>query len=193
MRSAKAGRGGEGSNVRVLSIVLGILLVVGGVMSIVNPGLAALGLGSLMGLFILVHGVGSLINHYRFRSLGESWGIAGAILSILLGVLLMTNGALQWATNLAIVFIAGLWLLVAGIVCMVTAIKVARARALIAWERPTLGWLWLLFLGLLLILMGILAYVQPVVGVMTIGTLLGLYVIASGVELIAVSCCRPVY
>jgi len=179
--------------VRVISIILGILLIVGGVMSIVNPDLAARGLGLAMGLFILVHGVGSLINHHRFRGLGDGWGMAGAILSILLGAIMMTSGYLQWITNLAIVFAAGLWAMAAGIVCMVTAVKLARVRHVLAYERPSLGWLWLLFLGLALTLLGLTAFVHPVLGVMTVGALLGAYVIASGVELIAVSCCRSVY
>lgn len=178
---------------RVLSILLGILLIVGGVMSIVNPGAMARGRGLLMGLFILVHGVGSLINHYRFRFVSEGWGIAGAILSVLLGALLMTSGYLQPLTDLVIVFIAGLWMLAAGVVLMATAVKVARAGRSEPWEQPSLGWLWLLFLGLIMMGLGVLAYVHPIAGVMTIGALLGVYVIASGVHLIAMSFCRPRY
>ncbi len=178
---------------RVLSVILGILLIVGGILSIVSPGDSALNVGMLMGLFILVHGVGSLMNHYRFRFLGDGWGIAGAILSILLGVLLMTSGWLQLLTNLAIVFIAGLWMLVAGVVLMVTAVKLAGAWRLLSLERQGFGWLWLLFLGLVLIVLGVLAYVHPIAGVITMSALMGVYVIASGVNLIAVACCRPGY
>ncbi len=178
---------------RVLSIILGILLIVGGVMSIVNPTAMTRDLGLLMGLYILVHGVGSLINHYRFRFLSEGWGIAGAILSVLLGALLMTSGYLQMLTNLVIVFVAGLWMLAAGVVLMATAVKLARAGRSASWEQPSLGWLWLLFLGLMLMVLGVLAYAHPIAGVVTIGTLLGVYVIASGVHLIAMSCCRTRY
>ena len=175
---------------RVISMILGILLVVGGVMSIVSPGSMALGLASLMGLFILIHGVGSLVSQYRFRNLGDGWGVSGAILSVILGAFLMLSGFAQWMATIAIVFIAGLWMLVAGIACMATAVKLARAARVLPWERPSLGWLWLLFLGLLLAVLGILAYVNPVVGALTIGALLGVYVISAGVHLIALSCCR---
>lgn len=177
---------------RVISIILGILLVVGGMMSIISPGSMTLGLASLMGLFILIHGVGSLVSHYRFRNLGDGWGISGAILSVILGALLMTNGLVQWITTLAVVFIAGLWMLVAGIACMATAVKLARAARVLPWERPSLGWLWLLFLGLLLVILGVLAYVHPVVGALTIGALMGVYVISAGVHLIGLSCCPSV-
>ena len=177
---------------RVISIILGILLVVGGVMSIVSPGAMALGFASLTGLFILIHGVGSLVSHYRFRNLGDGWGVSGAILSVILGVLLMTNDFIQWITALAVVFIAGLWMLVAGFACMATAIKLARAARVQPWERPSFGWLWLLFLGLMLVILGILAYVNPVVSALTIGALLGVYVISAGVHLIALSCCPSV-
>ena len=57
---------------RALSVILGIVLIVGGVMSIVSPGTMVLSLGSLIGLFILIHGVGSLIGQHRFRALGET-------------------------------------------------------------------------------------------------------------------------
>jgi len=161
-------------------------------MSIFSPGSMALGLGSLMGLFILIHGVGSLVSNYRFRNLGDGWGISGAILSVILGALLMTSGLLQWFTALAIVFIAGLWMLAAGIACMATAVSLARAARVLPWERPSLGWLWLLFLGLLISILGILAYVNPVVGALTVGALLGVYVVFAGVHLIALSCCPSV-
>ncbi len=177
---------------RVISIILGILLVVGGMMSIISPDSMARGLALLMGLFILIHGVGSLVSHYRFRNLGDGWGVSGAILSVILGALLMTNGIVQWIATLAVVFIAGLWMLAAGIACMATAVKLARAARVLPWERPSLGWLWLLFLGLLLVILGVLAYVHPVVSALTIGALMGVYVISAGVHLIGLSCCPSV-
>ena len=175
---------------RALSVILGIVLIVGGVMSIVSPGTMVLSLGSLIGLFILIHGVGSLIGQHRFRALGEGWGIAGAILSVVLGILLMTSAQFQLATNLAIVFVAGLWMLAAGVVLVATALRMARFFTVLPWERPHRSWLWLMLLGISLIALGILAYVHPLAGVMTIGLLMGVYVIAAGVNLIALSCCR---
>jgi uncharacterized membrane protein HdeD (DUF308 family) len=105
----------------------------------------------------------------------------------------MTSAHFQLATNLAIVFIAGLWMLIAGVVMMATAVRLARFSRALPWERPSLGWLWVLFLGFLLIVLGILAYVHPLAGAMTIGVLLGVYVIAAGVNLVALSCCRSDY
>jgi uncharacterized membrane protein HdeD (DUF308 family) len=179
--------------VRVLSIILGVLLIVGGLMSIVNPGVMVLSLGSLMGLFILVHGVGSLINHYRFRFVSEGWGIAGAILSILLGALLLTSTSLQWISNIAIVFAVGLWIMAAGVVCMATAFKLAGTGRKTLWEKPSLGWLWLLFLGAGMMILGVLAFIHPIKGVLTMNVLLGVYVMVSGIHLIATSCCHPEY
>ncbi len=176
--------------VRILSIVLGLVLIVGGVMSIVQPGAMALSLGWLIGLFILIHGVGSLMNHYRFRIFADGWSVAGAILSILLGAMLMGSAFLQLATNLVIVFTAGVWMLAAGIVAIAFAVRFARAsRSVYAWEKPSLAWLWLLLLGLLLAVLGIVAFVQPLSGVAAIGLLMGVYAISAGVQLIGVSCC----
>ena len=175
---------------RILSIILGLVLIVGGVMSIVQPGAMALGLGWLIGLFILIHGVGSLMNHYRFRIFADGWSVAGAILSILLGAMLMGSAYLQLATNLVIVFTAGVWMLAAGIVAISFAVRFARAsRSVYAWEKPSLAWLWLLLLGLLLAVLGIVAFVQPLSGVAAIGLLMGVYAISAGVQLIGVSCC----
>ena len=176
---------------RLISIILGVFMIVGGVMSIVSPGAVA---GALIGLYILIHGVGSLINQTRFRHWGsDGWAIGGAILAIILGVALMTSAYFQWLTNLAIVFIAGLWILAAGIVCVATAFRLSRVSRALPWEKPRIGWLWLLLLGILLILMGVLAYVHPLAGVFTIGALLGVYVISAGVHLIALSCCPVRY
>lgn len=175
---------------RALSVILGIVLIVGGVVFIASPGAMMLGVGSLIGLFILIHGVGSLIGHYRFRALGDGWGVAGAILSVVLGILLTTSAQLQLVTNLMVVFIAGIWMMAAGVVLMATAIRMSRYAVAMPWERPSRAWLWLLLLGLILIILGILAYVHPLAGVMTMSLLMGVYVIAAGVNLIALACCR---
>jgi uncharacterized membrane protein HdeD (DUF308 family) len=176
--------------VRILSIVLGLVLVVGGVMSIVQPAAMALSLGWLIGFFILVHGIGSLMNYYRFRLFADGWSVAGAVLSILLGALLMGSAYLQLATNLVIVFTAGVWMIAAGVVAIAFAVRFARAsRSVYAWEKPSLAWVWLLLLGLLLTVLGIVAFVRPLSGVAAIGLLMGIYAISAGVQLIGVSCC----
>jgi uncharacterized membrane protein HdeD (DUF308 family) len=85
-----------------------------------------LGVGSLIGLFILIHGVGSLIGHYRFRALGDGWGVAGAILSVVLGILLTTSAQLQLVTNLIGRVHRRIWMMAAGVVLMATAIRMSR-------------------------------------------------------------------
>ena len=179
---------------RLISVILGILLIAGGVMSIVSPGAVALNLGALIGLYILIHGVGTLINQTRFRHWGsDGWAVGGAILAILIGAALMTSARFQWLTNLAVVFMAGLWILAAGIVCVATAFRMRRFSQALPWEKPRTSWLWLLLLGVLLIAMGILAYVHLMLGIVTIGVMLGVYVISAGIHLIALSCCPARY
>lgn len=178
---------------KALSIVLGLLLIVGGIMSIVNPASIMMSLGTLMGLFILVHGVGSLITYFRFRPWAEGWGAAGAILSIVLGILLMTSAMLKLYANLVLVFAAGLWMLSAGVVGVVMAVRLFKMGRTRSRGRHGTGWAVLLLLGIVLIGLGVVAFVHPVVSAMTIGVLLGVHVIAAGVELIAAACCKPQY
>ncbi|HPP83335.1 MAG TPA: hypothetical protein PLZ50_07200, partial [Rubrivivax sp.] len=70
----------------------------------------------------------------------DTTALTGALVYgvVILGALLMTNGFAQWITTLAVVFIAGLWMLVAGFACMATAVKLARAARVLPWERPSL-------------------------------------------------------
>ncbi len=179
---------------RLISVILGIILIAGGVMAIVSPDAVALSFGLLIGLYILIHGMGTLINQYRFRHWGsDGWAVGGAILAILLGAALMTGANFSWFPILAVVFVAGLWILSAGIVCVSTAFRMRRIGQVLPWEKPRVDWLWFLLLGILLIAMGVLAYVHPMLGVVTISVLLGVYVISAGVHLIALSLCPARY
>lgn len=178
---------------KALSIILGIVLIVGGVLAIAHPAWLLLSLGALMGLFILAHGVGSLITCLRFGCWAEGWGVAGAILSILLGALLTASTLLGATLYLMLVFAAGLWVLSTGVVCVAMAARLSRVSRLIAWNRRSRGWMGLMLLGVVLMALGVTAFLHPMVSALTAGVLLGVYVVASGVSLIATACCRPEY
>lgn len=176
---------------KALSIILGILLIVGGVMSIINPASMLLSIGALIGLFVMAHGVGSLITYARLRPWGDGWGLAGAVLSIVLGALMMFSGYFRLFSNMVLVFIAGAWMLAVGVVCVVLAVRLLRLNRAAQWSGRSFGWGGLFFLGLILIGLGMLAYIHPVVSAMTVSVMLSIYIIAAGIDLIAVSCCRP--
>jgi len=105
---------------RGLAVVLGGLLVVGGILAALWPGVTLFGLALITGLSLIVHGIGrvgvAVVDRDQFR--GWGWlALLGAV-NVLVGVL-----AVVWprATVLVLCLVLGLQVLLLGLVLVVAA------------------------------------------------------------------------
>lgn len=170
---------------RVLTIILGILLVIGGIYCISAPVATYATLGWVIGLSMVVEGVGSVIawNDLRALGLANGWTLAGSILSLVFGVFLLGSYALQFAVDMFFAYLIAIWLVVGGITRIVAAISVrgslgqARAR----------GWVAQLVLGVLIVIMGVLCIFNPLSIMAGVGLMWGMSIVIVGAGLIAAS------
>ena len=103
------------TNIRWFPLVLGILFIAGSIFMFANPALQLAALGFFFSLLIFGSGVVSLINYFAIpASLRSGWDLVNAIITILLGMLLMTNSGAEQAA--LIPTIVGIWLIVDGII-----------------------------------------------------------------------------
>ncbi len=155
-------------------IVRGVVAILFGVLAFAAPGF---GLGLLVGLFAawaLIDGVGNLLTGIRTRGQDRSWwleilegvvGVAAGVIALLLP---------SFAAEILILLIAA-WSIVTGIIEIVLAVRLRTAIA---------GEVWMALAGVASILFGVLIFLFPGVGALSIVWLIGSFAIAFGVFLV---------
>jgi uncharacterized membrane protein HdeD (DUF308 family) len=129
----------------------------------------------LFGAWALVDGILNVIAAVREARTGQRWGslLAVGVLSIVAGVITFF---LPGATTLALVLLIAAWSVLTGVAEIVAAI---RLRSLIRNE-------WLLGLsGVLSIVLGVLFFLMPAAGALTIAIWIGAYALVFGALLVA--------
>ncbi len=157
-----------------LYVARGVLAIMFGFLALILPEQTMVALVLLFGVYALVDGIFSLfagIATYRYF---ERWwavlleGIAG----IMVGILTFINPN---ATGLVLLYFIAAWAVVTGIFEIVAAIQLRR---LIVGE-------WAMILsGLLSIALGVLLFVFPGAGVVSLVWMIGIYAILFGITLI---------
>ena len=102
---------------KVVTIVLGALLLLGGLYCMFAPVATYSALGWLIGLSMIVEGVGDIVmwNNWRKEGFSNGWMLAGGIVSIVFGVFLLGSSVAQFAVDLFIAYLIAIWLVIGGI------------------------------------------------------------------------------
>lgn len=155
-------------------IGFGVLLIVLGTLAVLAPLAAGIAVDVLVGALFLVGGIAELI--YAFRA--RTWG--AGLLSFVSGALSIVCGLVM--LTLPLLGLSFLTLLLAGYF-FVDGI----ARSVLALQNRTLpGWQWMLFNGLVtLVLSGLIFAEWPLSGVWAIGILAGINILLTGWALMA--------
>lgn len=174
---------------RVIALILGVLVVIGGIYCLMTPGLTYLSLAWLLGLIMVVDGIANIVTWFELRKEGASngWALAAAIVSVVLGVIVLGSYAAQLAVDLFIAYMLAAWLIVSGI-----------ARILFGWRMRKLhktfdtlvigkNWWAAFILGILLVVVGVLSLFNPTALMLATGMMIGLAIIISGVSVIALA------
>jgi len=161
--------------------ILGILAIVLGCLAIIAPGIAGLSVAMVVGWLVVAGGILRMFWAFRASSLGKGiLGFAIGVLTLLCGLALVANP-----------------LLASGVLTLVLAayFVVDGIFELAAASRVGSGGGWLVFGGIVSILLGVMIWAQfPLSGAWAIGVLLGIkllfvgmIMVSSGSELRAVA------
>ena len=120
-----AGRDATGSS-RAGSVVVGVVLIVGGLVAAFWPSISLWTLAVITGISLLLHGIGRLFLAFSVRGQVRTWGwlaLAGAV-NVLIGVM-----ALAWphATVLVLSLLLGLQVLAFGAFLLAAAFLLSPA------------------------------------------------------------------
>lgn len=137
-----------------LLLIAGIVLFILGIVVFVYPQQSYIGMSLLFGWVILVTGILEVVLSATNRHFvtGRGWMLAGGIIEIILGIILIFNIALSAAT---LPVFLGFWLLMRGFS------TVGFGGDMNALSIPGSGWT--IFSGILLLICAIWILVQPLV------------------------------
>jgi uncharacterized membrane protein HdeD (DUF308 family) len=151
-------------------IAWGVILVGTGVFAIVAPGAAALATALVLGWIFVVAGVVELVSAWHQRGHdGFGWKVVSGLAPLVLGLVML---AFPIASIASIALLIGAFLFASGIGSVMLAFRL----------RPKRGWGWVLFDGLLSIVIAILIATQwPQSSIEFVGILVGFCLVSGGV------------
>lgn len=174
----------------VLSIIFGVMLIIGGISCLVLPELTFLTLGYIVGVVMILDGIGMIIAWtQRDRSKeGSGFVLASGIISLLFGIVLVGNGFLQLAVNDFIIYASIAWLFVVGMIRIVLAIKTKavyeQAKRVDGNTELGRNWWIALILGILMVVCAIIGLFNPDAVAYSIGVMIGIGIIINGLDMI---------
>jgi uncharacterized membrane protein HdeD (DUF308 family) len=155
-------------------IIRGVLAIAFGVMAFALPGLTIDVLILLFGAWMFVDGVFNIVAVFQNRDRERSWwlGILEGVAGILAGLVAL---ALPDVAAGALLLLISAWAIVTGVFEIVAAVRLREQIS---------GEVWLALAGVASIAFGLLLFLFPVTGALTILWLIGGYAIVFGVVLI---------
>jgi uncharacterized membrane protein HdeD (DUF308 family) len=155
----------------------GLVAIIFGILALIWPGQTLLALVLLFGAFALVHGIlTAFVGIASYRYFERWWavlleGVAGIVIGVL---------TFFWpnTTALVLLYFIAAWALITGVFEIVAAIQLRRVI--------TGEWAMILS-GLLSILVGVLLFVFPGAGAVSLVWLIGIYAIVLGILLIVLA------
>ena len=157
-------------------VVRGVIAVVIGVIVMANPASSVIFLVRVLGAFLIVDGVVTLVDARRRRRAegGDSgWRLTGGVLGVVVGLVLLVWPS---ATLGILAIVLGAWAVVAGIIATLGALGMRSVAGS--------GWGWGLFWGLVTFAFGLALIFSPHESVSVIAWIVGLYAVLSGIVLV---------
>lgn len=151
-------------------IVWSVSLIVAGIIAIVEPAVAAVATALLLAWLFLIAGIVELIYAYQQRAHeGLAWKVISGLISLALGIYMLV---FPMASIASLALMIGAFLFASGISSALLAFKL----------RPRQGWGWVLFDGLLSIVIAVMiASGWPQNSIDFVGLLVGFCLISHGI------------
>ena len=157
-----------------VTIVLGAIMIILGLVAIVMPIAATFAIAVLLGWLLVIGGIMQFIFAFTTKGAGAfAWKLVTGIIAFIIGALLLANPI---PSVLTLTLLLTTFLIICGIFSIITAFAV----------RPGKNWGWMLFGGIISVLLGWLIWSQwPISATWVIGLIAGLKILFVGFAMIA--------
>jgi uncharacterized membrane protein HdeD (DUF308 family) len=162
-----------------LPMLRGLLLIILGGYALFRPGMTALALTQVVGIFVIADGILAIVAGILGQAPSRFWTTVRGVLAILIGIFVFGHPFAVGAIAATIVlYIIAFGAIASGILEIVAAIR----------DRKEIeGEVWLILGGVLAILFGLLLLMTPLAFGVLIVQILGAYAIIFGISLIALA------
>lgn len=169
---------------RLLTIISGVMLVITGLFCFANSGETFLALAFILGLVMILSSIIQIISYWWGRvdrKDNNSWIFVEAIITLIMGILVQTS---LIAADAAIPMVFGMWVMFSGVLRFVVA-------TLINPSKKTSNFVWTMMIGILGVICGIYAFINPVIGNLPIAVLLGIIFLMQGIGILELGIHMP--
>lgn len=158
------------------SIGLSVLMILAGILAIAVPQVAGLAVSLLVGWLLVLSGAAHLVFAWHTRGAGGMlWELLLGIVYLLIGGYLLIHPGAGLAT---LTLVLAIYLFVEGVLETILAFRL----------RPLPGWGWLLFDGIITLILAVMIWkTWPSSSEWIIGTLVGISMLFSGITRLMIS------
>ena len=173
---------------RILTAILGVLTIIAGFFCLLWPGMTYITMVWMIGVVMIVDGIANIVSwsDRRDAGLADGWSLAGAIVSILFGIVLVVSNLMQVVMDVFVAYMVAAWLLIYGIIRIVMAFKLRSVRKTLgsAVDAVEPRWGWVLCMGILMVICGIIGFFNPMSLMLALGVVAGVAIVIFGADLI---------
>ena len=157
----------------VLSVIVGIILMLGGISCLFSPAATFFSTGYFIAILMLVYGIVGIINVIRKRALPIT--LIADILAIIVGIFAIFRPMNTLVIDAILAYLVAAWFVIHGAISIYASIMVRKTAN---------GWYWGLIMGIIGLLVGIYSFFHPMVSALMIGILIGIYLMEAGLSMI---------
>ena len=165
---------------KIVSIIVGIILVIGGIFCIASPAATFLSIGLAIGFLLLISGINQITSFFPRSSGSSVWELIGGILTVVVAALLIISVPAEIIADVVLIYIFAAWILISGIMRIFTAAK---------FKPPY--WGFGVAVGILSAILGVYSFFHPIITAFALGILIGLWVIIYGFSIIMLGIALP--
>ena len=159
-----------------VSIILGIVCIVGGIYCMVSPINTYYSVMTLFAALLLVYGIYGIIRFFKRKALVPEFIIS--IVSVILGFVYLfrpgnTGSSGMMGLDRIVLFLTAAWFLIKGCITVYYSVKTRYFNN---------HWVLLFFSGLLSVILGIYSFIYPSTAATSIGILVGMWEIQCGID-----------
>ena len=164
------------SNMTILSIIMGIIMIFSGFSCMVSPLATFLATGYFLCIMMLFYGIVGLVRAFRRET--DPLEIITSVLAIIAGLIALFRPGSSLVFDSMMINLTAAWFLVMGVVSIVVAFKLRRV----------VDYWWLgLISGILGVILGIYSFMHPSVVAVSSGILIGFHFIETGITMIVMA------
>ena len=174
---------------KIISVIIGILMIAAGLYCVFNPGITYLSIGYAVGVAMILDAAGRFHAWWQLRKTADAdgWMLVGAVLSLIFGIVLVSNSAAQLSVDVFVAYMAASWILVNAIITVIRSFRARRLHKKLHTRVIGKHWWVSLILGILLCVFAVLSLINPTIVMASIGVFIGLGIIVAGANMIAVA------